>query len=173
MTEQTVVPIIDVYWEGPYTLEDIKSKQKREEYCLYQIYGSHPVYGTNSLLYIGKTEKQYIETRLNQHKWIENQASECEIYIASCKKFEGWANRNDQGAYKFYNDKIITIDIIESLLIYAHQPSYNSQSLKTTSFAGNPFRLFNSNRRASIMPEISSQFYADPATFIVNDNEEQ
>ena len=154
----SVVPIIDVYWEGPYSLEDVK---KGEQHCLYQIYGSHPVYGTSSLLYIGKTEKQCIETRLKQHKWIENQATKCEIYIASCKTFESWSKRNNNGAYKFYNDEIITIDKIESLLIYAHQPSYNSQSLKSTLFAGKPFRLFNSYRRASLMPEISSQFYAD------------
>lgn len=161
---QTAVPIIDVYWEGPFTPEKIDSKLRRDGHCLYQVYGSHPVYGTDSLLYIGKTEEQGVQTRIGQHKWIKNQVSDCKIYIASCDVFTSWGNRDKQGSYGKYQPvggHLPSIDNIESLLIFAHQPSYNSKSLKSTHFAGKPFRLFNSYRRASLMPEISSQFYAD------------
>jgi hypothetical protein len=54
---------IYIQWEGPfiYDLEN-KSGVKQitncsgvSDYGLYQIYGSHPIYGLNSLLYIGRT----------------------------------------------------------------------------------------------------------------------
>ncbi len=157
-------PIIDVYWEGPYTIDNIDTEQD-SAHCLYQIYGPHPVYGTNTLLYIGKTEAQTADQRIRQHNWISNQADMCSIYIATCGVFSNWKNwgEDKRERYgKFQETKGITISNLESLLIYAHQPSYNSQSLKSTNFADNAFRIFNSGSRVLLLPEVSTQFYADP-----------
>lgn len=157
-------PIIDIYWEGPYTIDNINEAQK-SAHCLYQVYGPHPVYGTSTLLYIGKTEAQTIDKRIKQHSWISNQADKCNIYVATCALFSNWKNwgGDDRKRYeKFEEINGITISNLESLLIYAHQPSYNSQSLKSTGFAKKAFRIFNSGTRVLLLPEISTQFYADP-----------
>lgn len=158
-----VVKIIDVYWEGPKSLEDIKVN-KIEGYCLYQIYGTHPIYGPETLLYIGKSEQKNIADRIKNHTWIDNQANDCKIYIATCGTFINWNewNNDKNKRYDMYDCDKIKISSIESLLIYAHQPSYNSQSLKSPSFGCIPFRLFNSYRRAALLPEVSTQFYKDP-----------
>ncbi|MGL0930726.1 hypothetical protein ACSTDZ_17005 [Vibrio vulnificus] len=157
------VPIIDVYWEGPYPSNGLKKLKDIKGHCLYQIYGSHPVYGRDSLLYIGMSERDEIFKRLDEHTWIQNQADLCQIYIASCGNFTGWKawNKDKRERYDSLEFEHITLSAIESLLIYAHQPSYNSAGLKSKSFAEKPFRLFNSGRRAMLLPEVSTQFYSD------------
>lgn len=158
-----VVPIIDAYWEGPYSSAAIEKLEGIEGHCLYQIYGSHPVYGRDSLLYIGLSNRDEIFKRLDEHTWIQNQVDLCQIYIASCGNFtdwEAWAN-DKRDRYDRYESEAITLSAIESLLIYAHQPSYNSAGLKSTYFAAKPFRLFNSGKRAMLLPEVSTQFYSD------------
>lgn len=156
-------PIIDVYWEGPYTLETIDSIET-DTHCLYQVYGRHPLYGENALLYIGKTEKQTTRIRIKQHQWIGNQADVCQIYVATCGVFTNWKiwQGDKRERYQAYDSNEATTDSIESLLIHAHQPSYNSQNLKSISPEIYPFRIFNSGRRSSLLPEISTQFYTDP-----------
>ncbi|EIT6973934.1 hypothetical protein ACFJZ3_003870 [Vibrio vulnificus] len=158
-----VVPIIDAYWEGPYSSAAIKKLKGIKGHCLYQIYGSHPVYGRDSLLYIGLSDRDEIFKRLEEHTWIQNQADLCQIYIASCGNFTNWEawRKDGRERYDRNESKNITLSAIESLLIYAHQPSYNSAGLKSTSFAAKPFRLFNSGKRALLLPEVSTQFYCD------------
>lgn len=158
-----VVPIIDVYWEGPFSSEAINKLKGIKGHCLYQIYGSHPVYGRDSLLYIGLSDRDEIFTRLKEHTWIQNQADLCQIYIASCGDFTNWEawRKDGRRRYDYNESKNITLLAIESLLIYAHQPSYNSASLKSTSFAEKPFRLFNSGKRGLLLSEVSTQFYSD------------
>ncbi|RJX75236.1 hypothetical protein DZ860_00685 [Vibrio sinensis] len=158
-----VVPIIDAYWEGPYSSAAIKKLEGIKGHCLYQIYGSHPVYGRDSLLYIGLSDRDEIFKRLEEHTWIQNQADLCQIYIASCGNFANWEawRKDGRKRYDRNESKNITLSAIESLLIYAHQPSYNSAGLKSTSFAAKPFRLFNSGKRALLLPEVSTQFYSD------------
>lgn len=166
------VPIIDAYWEGPYSSINIGENQDLEGHCLYQIYGTHPVYGANTLLYIGRTNRKKIYTRLKEHSWIDAQSDECQIFVASCGYFMGWDkwHEDKRERYEPYQCDSILLSAIESLLIYAHQPSYNSANLKSTSFAKLPFRLFNSGRRAMLNPEISTQFYSDsPQTLPVSE----
>ena len=54
---------IYVDWSGPYTYEDVvnynenkietkKFAVKPTDFGLYQIYGAHPIYGDNVLIYI-------------------------------------------------------------------------------------------------------------------------
>ena len=48
--------IIHIEWEGPYSLNQLDTlNDLRRDHGLYQIYGHHPVYGSNVLLYIGQT----------------------------------------------------------------------------------------------------------------------
>ncbi len=42
---------INIKWEGPKNLEEAQKKENsKKDYGVYQIYGFHPVYGSNVLL---------------------------------------------------------------------------------------------------------------------------
>ena len=63
---------IHIDWVGSHTLEEVKQLTNTDDYGVYQIYGSHPIYGSNVLLYIGKAERQvlsqsYSYSWLNRH----------------------------------------------------------------------------------------------------------
>lgn len=151
--------IYDVYWEGPYTVEYLKtdlSKTQNENYVLYKIYGTHPVYGRDVLLYIGMT-KQGLKERLKQHDdWIDNEFDPCKIYVASVGKFESWKKAGYYEIYEALDSD--TIKKVESILIFAHQPVYNTRSKKNAEDAKN-IRVFNTGRLGSLMPEISGLYY--------------
>lgn len=163
--EKIAVKIYDVYWEGPYYLDDIlkdkNGKILKEWHCLYQIYGSHPTYGSDVLLYIGKTERSIKERILEHYSRFSNQCDEVKVFFASFGEFINWEERNKIENYIPVGTENTMLIAIEELLIYSHQPTYNSQSLSSTNFKKENFRIFNTGRRKSLMPEISTQFYRD------------
>ncbi len=156
--------IYDVYWEGPYSLDAIDQDGigafVKEWHSLYQIYGDHPAYGRDVLLYIGKTERS-IKERLSEHySRFSNQCDDVKVFLASFGEFTSWAKMgNDHYNPVSKDDRVLSA--IESLLIYAHQPAYNSKALSSKEFGEENFRIFNTGRRKSLMPEISTQFYRD------------
>ncbi|MDF7681354.1 hypothetical protein PT300_12450 [Enterobacteriaceae bacterium ESL0689] len=166
------IKIYAVYWEGPFSLDaiaqDKPSRIVKDWYCLYQIYGEHPTYGRDVLLYIGKTERD-IKERLSEHyNRFSNQCDEVKIFLASFGEFTSWHEMRE-GNYDPVSKDNTELNAIESLLIYAHQPAYNSKSLITPAFEGKVFRVFNTGRRKSLMPEISTQFYRDDMTIVKKD----
>ena len=48
--------IIEVLWSGPYTADEIQELNGLEDRGLMAIYGSHPVFGDDALLFIDGTE---------------------------------------------------------------------------------------------------------------------
>lgn len=158
------IKIYDVYWEGPYSLDAIMQDRDRtivkEWHCLYQIYGDHPTYGRDVLLYIGKTERDAKERVSEHYSRFSNQCDEVKVFLASFGEFTRWHEMR-KGNYDPVSKDNTELNAIESLLIYAHQPAYNSKSLTSPTFEGQVFRVFNTGRRKSLMPEISTQFYCD------------
>lgn len=154
--------IYDIYWEGPYTLDELKSNSKNDEciihegHCLYQIYGDHPCYGRDVLLYIGKSKN--MANRVWQH--YNRFSLECEsvkVFIGSCGIFENWEGTWEIEKYSPIIES--TLDAIESLLIHAHQPAYNSSKLLSTTFKNLNLRIFNTHKRKSLMAEVSTTYY--------------
>ena len=148
--------IYEVYWQGPYKPKNIEKKIKQkdfEKYVLYSIYGSHPVYGDNVLLYIGMTE-QGVNNRLIQHDyWMdEERYGPSKIYVASIGDFKSWEESNNHSIFNKPDRKLI--EKIESLLIYAHQPSQNKKN-KNSADNSHGIRIFNTGQFGSLMPEIS------------------
>ena len=83
---------------------------------LYQIYGDHHLYGTNVLLYIGKTE---VETnkRLKQHlNSFFLYANNLSISIGTISNY---LLSNEEGGNK--------LEIPESILIANHKPAFNKE----------------------------------------------
>lgn len=161
--------IYDVYWEGPYSLDIITQDRTgsivKDWHCLYQVYGDHPTYGRDVLLYIGKTERD-VKIRLSEHyNRFSNQCDEVKVFFASFGEFTSWQEMREENYDPVSKDNT-ELNAIESLLIYAHQPAYNIMSLSCTQFQSLNFRLFNTGRRKSLMPEISTQFYRDDITII-------
>jgi len=157
--------IINIWWEGPFQLPEIENKtvgdDKNEDYGIYQIYGTHPVYGNNVLLYIGKADKQTFSTRLNQeqHWWSNQDAKNIQIYlgrlIGETVDEEKWSNM---------------IGRAEQLLIYSHRPAHNSSninSLNQENVKGT--HVLNWNVFNNLLPEVSSMRIFDE-TNELNDN---
>lgn len=115
--------IIHIDWDGPYKLKQLSElKGEKTDYGIYQIYGTHPIYGSNVLLYLGKADKQTFGDRIAQEGWeINSDAERLKIYVG---RLAGEATpTNEQWSME--------ISLAEKLLIYSHKPAFNAQSLKS------------------------------------------
>ena len=151
---------IDVFlhlmWvEHEWNEEKITQFNSKSDYGIYQIYGDHPVYGENVLLYIGKARYQTYSLRLNQRiDFNESHISKFRrLHLSYFCKTEG-VNSSNWGEY---------IDLAEKLLINAHFPAYNSQEIKGP-IKNETFKkemlIFNWNDRGKLLPEVSSLRYS-------------
>lgn len=140
---------IHIEWDGSHSLESIKQFQESNDYGLYQIYGSHLIYGSNQLLYIGKANDQTFGKRIPQHaKWFYHQDSEnIKVYIG---RLGGNRTINDEK----WGEQI---DIAEKLLIHSHKPAYNSSNIQTIPDSiPIETHVFNWCNYCSLMPEVSA-----------------
>jgi hypothetical protein len=114
--------IIDIQWEGPYSLNAIKSLNNGAcDKGLYQVYSQHPVYG-RCLVYIGKTCTTFAD-RIPAENWEEgsdNDPKMIEFYVGRLKG-EKTPDHLDQWHRE--------IGMAETLLIHAHGPAYNAQNI--------------------------------------------
>ena len=145
--------IFDVYWEGPFKWGD-HEKEMKDCHVLYSIYGTHPVYGHEALLYIGKTEN--IENRMLVHaEWIEDEYDIVNIRVASMGELTSWDGWDAHPRYgKARADEVADV---EALLIYAHQPAYNKIG-KDGLQAAKGYRIFNTGKIGSLLPEVSYRY---------------
>lgn len=121
----------EVKWEGPYKLEEVLAEEEvsrsNENKVLksrgvYQIYGVHPVFGPNSLLYIGRVTEGSFSSRFYQHNsWLKDEPSSLNIYFGVLG--------NESG--KAAEPEIDQIKRVEALLIYHTSPPYNSSGINT------------------------------------------
>ena len=59
--------VIHIQWEGPLSVNDAQELNDPDsDFDLYQVYGQHPVYGTGTLIYIGKAQNQTFGQRIKQ-----------------------------------------------------------------------------------------------------------
>ena len=166
----TKIENIRIEWDGPYSLIDIGYNEETGKYTLddilndeckdfgiYQVYGFHPIYGNDVLLYIGQAARQTFAKRLSQEAWE---------YNADYKNIKFYVGRlfakNQPPSEKIW-DKMI--DIAEKMLIFAHEPARNSSNILTISrdkakleeFKN--IRIFNYDNYRSLMPEISGELW--------------
>lgn len=104
---------IHVEWEGPYTYPEALQQTSQKDFGVYQIYGSHPVYGSGVLVYIGKADAQTFGKRLSQHWWAEyNQdGKSIKVYLGRLHSYTGTP---DDATWSKQ------IAVVEQLMIYAH-----------------------------------------------------
>lgn len=142
---------IHILWEGPFNLDQINDiNNESRDYGVYQIYGHHPLYGSNVLLYIGLAQVQTFGKRISQESWKKDNVSDhknIQVYVGRL------ARRNN----KITNDEWNTlIEHAEKLLIYAHQPVSNTQNTKSLPEADvSAYRIYNWNSHRDLFPEVS------------------
>ena len=150
--------IYEVYWKGPFTDDTLEklTEEENEKFVLYKIYGSHPMYRNDILLYVGMTEIGVVN-RLNQHNyWMdEERFGPSKIYFASIGHFESWKQSDEMIIFDCLDRKVI--ENVEELLIYAHQPVHNKKS-RSSAKGAKGIRLFNTGAYGMLMPEVSALF---------------
>lgn len=131
MIEGKKVNIIQVEWDGPFLYETDCAKFQNDEtdYGLYQIYGTHSIFGSDSLLYIGKAQEQKLANRLSQHKhWLEKEHGKIEVYVG---RLGGGSSEIEDAQWSR------EINVAERLLIYNCAPPYNTTNLSDFGNIGN------------------------------------
>jgi len=139
---------IHIDWDGPFSIDDLGGlKDEGVDYGVYQIYGGHPVYGSNVLLYIGKAVDQTFGKRISQEGWEDNRDSgNIEIYVGRLS-----GNKTpESGKWD------LEISLAESLLIYSHKPAFNAQCIKSAPTKGlENVHVFNWVAHRDLMAEVS------------------
>jgi hypothetical protein len=137
--------VIEIIWEGPFSAKDLKDLGNKKG--LYQIYGTHPTYGSNSLLYIGKTEDNFTNRISSHHNdWLKYEYDEIKIYLGTVHT-------------SLETGEDATILLAEKLLIYYCVPGYNSNELADLRIAANDIILLNYGRIARLPTEVSTVWY--------------
>ena len=115
--------LIQIQWNGPFKLTELSLLMNEEtDYGIYQIYGKHPIYGNDVLLYIGKADYQTLGKRISQEGWLNtNDSNNTKIYVG---RLHGSKNTTNE----LWSTEI---DLAERLLIFVHKPAYNSKSISS------------------------------------------
>jgi hypothetical protein len=152
----TATQHFDIFWYGPF--DDADDEVLRDEnLVLYMLTGTHGLYGKSVPLYIGKTLRT-VKTRVCEHKWIQHEPDPVRMYAAAISPpFEQWSEIAGVESYPPLADHTVTQ--IESLLIFAHQPVYNARSKGDQCSLTSNICLFNTGRRATLYPEVSSLYW--------------
>jgi hypothetical protein len=156
---------IKIFWEGPFKINDILEDKIDKSYSvsandmgLYQVYGTHPLYGSNVLVYIGRTKnKKGFKSRLKD-RWVVENGSDTEnvqIYLGTIF--------SDNEKIEAKNiDKMI--EKSEVLLINAMKPAYNSSNIQSANedFIKDNFILHNEGNYRNIYPVLDSKYFWQP-----------
>lgn len=146
--ETTKTHIIQIDWDGPYKITELPQlTDSISDYGVYQIYGYHPVYGNDVLLYIGKADHQTFGKRIPQENWWDtNDSNNTKIYVG---RLLGPQTPNQL-------DWSLEIDLAEQLLIYVHKPAYNARSVSSLrNLKIQDIHILNWSNYRSLLPEVS------------------
>ena len=147
--------IIHVQWDGPYDYEEAEGlNNKNYDYGVYQVYGSHPVYGSDVLVYIdwqttGHSVRDLgTETILRLFVLGKTAGTSVTMLVA-------WR------AARFRTTKLgpKRFSIVEKLLIYSHRPAANSQNIRSIPGATEleDVHILNWGNRRDLLYEVSGR----------------
>ena len=120
--------IINLHWRGPHSYNDVLKMDGGHDYGLYQIYNTHPVYGNDTLVYIGLANIDTFSERFrNGYKKMNECSAPWENNGKRIRVHTGriHVHRNEKPpSNTVWENRII---LAERLLIFAHTPALNSQ----------------------------------------------
>jgi len=145
--------LVNIHWEGPFSLSEIETSNNPilKKKGVYQFYGQHYVYGSDVLLYIGKTtdtfKKRALEHWHPDRRIMENLPK---FYFGVLK-----ADFKADFHVENFNDLLRRV---EKLLIYVHAPAYNSQFISGDSINlqnVSDLIIYNWGQHHSLLTELS------------------
>lgn len=136
---------IHIVWDGPYSLDQARKLRSPSDYGIYQYYGAHHVYGSDTLLYLGIAQKQTFGTRISQHNWDVWSCTPLEIFVGRICSL----NPLSEVDWERY------ICLAEKILLQSHGPSFNSSNLNKIGYGGEDVRVLNWGNRKLLLPEVS------------------
>ncbi|KMP12327.1 hypothetical protein UZ36_01035 [Candidatus Nitromaritima sp. SCGC AAA799-C22] len=156
--------IINVHWEGPMEWKEAIKKGRKKGYVLYQICGTHLVYGSDIPLYIGKTER-FASVKLKEHDWwvLHEEYDRVKVRLGSVGKWFDWDHwfNNPSKSYPAPKGQLKSqLADVEKLLVLANQPLYNTQyKSEETVQIKHDIRIFNTGQMGRLLPEISGTYF--------------
>ncbi|MDE0666782.1 MAG: hypothetical protein OXH67_14390 [Acidimicrobiaceae bacterium] len=159
---------IHLLWKGPHTFGDVLQMDGGTDFGIYQVYGSHPVSGEDSLLYIGQANDQTFGARFtnpDRQLWSRDDAwgDNTSLLRFFTGRVHPTQSEQDRSAV---DDELwgTYIDMAEKLLICAHVPHWNAQGVhgitpEKTNVYDN-CHVLNWGTRASLLPEVSGLRHA-------------
>jgi hypothetical protein len=146
MTQQRTLQLIEAVWDGPYTQAQLAALGAAHDRGLIVIYGSHPVFGDDALLYIDEARAaSFAERILRIDRWLKLLPSEPTFYVGRL------------GGDKPVSDAEWT-DMIEAahrLLVFFHAPPWNSHGIDHHR-VNQPTVVINLGRRHRLALEVST-----------------
>ncbi len=152
------VHVIEIGWEGPFTMDEIKQFTNDIDFGLYLAFGPHKIYGDNVLLYVGKAEQQTLGVRILQHLKEDWYGSE-QIYIGRL------------GGAKIPNmsDWDQSIDYAETKLIQYCLPAWNASKFNSrTEKSFGDAVIINNGLRIKAIPTVLADWLYEKSSFRLN-----
>jgi len=150
MTPKTI--FID--WDGPYTFDELEElEDPRIDYGLYQVYGAHPLYGEEVLLYLGQTGERAFGDKLAEERsyWeAEEDFQPLSIYVG---RLMGPVTPTG-------GDWVEEMDLAHRLLVFAHVPVFNGREVAAApDDALKEVHVVNWGSHLDLAPEVSGARY--------------
>lgn len=162
---------VDITWQGPFkvvfnaesaneghSIPDLPA-DLRNRHGIYAIYGQHPVYGANTLLYIGQTEERTagggFRVRLGEHTNPQPNGKTPRFwYCSEMTVYLGLAT--PEGA-----EEPLTRDLIdiESLLIATHKPAMNQRHINVPVPESRDLLVFNWDNLGRLVPLCAGRWF--------------
>jgi excinuclease UvrABC nuclease subunit len=116
---------------------------------VYQIYGDHPIYGQNILLYIGKADNLHA-------RFVGGHLANEESFIT----------RQPNISFRYALVDKEQIDIVEQILIVMHKPSFNSAHIININkkFKEEAYYIQNHGERSLLHLEVTNYYFLSAET---------
>ncbi len=153
---QRVLNLIEIEWRGPFTQAEMAELIEPHDRGVLAIYGSHPVFGDDALLYIDEAREGAFAERLSRiEHWLRFLPSKPTFFIGRLGGTDPVDVATWHGA----------IDVAHRMLVFFHAPPWNSRGVDHHGVS-EPTVVLNLGRRHRIQLEVSTlwdQSAWDPA----------
>lgn len=156
MAREVTLRLIEVAWAGPISADEITHLGAVHDLGVLAIYGSHPVFGDDALLYIDEAREAPFASRLDRiGHWLKFLPSEPRFYVGRL----GGIDALDEDEWQ------AQINDAYRMLMFFHAPPWNSRGIDHHQ-VGTPTVVLNMGRRHRLQLEVSTlwdQSQWDPA----------
>jgi len=149
------VSVINIEWYlFEFNQDVIKTLSKETDFGIYQIYGEHPAYGKDALLYIGQAGR-FSDRLSKRFEFMESCANPLTIRIGRFVNSEQKDNENLD-----IKDKNLLLNVAEQILIKTHAPAFNQVHNKglfnSEGIDGKHYIILNWHNYGVLLPEVST-----------------